>query len=100
MVLPGWLRFMRIVVEIDDDLFDQQAHDPLFGACVGLDGVPNPRQAAGQAQQGLAIHPPQRLEPGVQPGNASFESGDTLERGVPSGLQLARDMPLGWSTWS
>ena len=63
--------FMGCVVEIDDDLLDQQAHDPLLGAGVGLDGVPDPRQVAGQAQQGLAIDPRPRLELGVQPGDAS-----------------------------
>ena len=36
-----------------------------------------------------------RLELGVQPGEATLESGDVLKRGVPSGLQLPRDMPLG-----
>ncbi len=35
--------FVGFVVEIDDDLFDQQAHDPLFGAGIGLECVPDPR---------------------------------------------------------
>lgn len=86
---------MRFVVEIDNDLFDQQAHDPLLGAGVGLDCVPNTRQVASQAQQGLAIDRGPCLELVVQPSGAPLESGDTLERGVPSGLQLARDVPLG-----
>jgi hypothetical protein len=87
--------FMRLIVEIDDDLLDQQAHDPLLGAGVGPDGIPDPGQVASQPQQGLAIDPRPCLELVSQPCCASFESGNTLERCVPSRLQLARDMPLG-----
>ena len=43
----------------------------------------------------LALYPRPSLELSVQPGDALLESGDTLERGVPAGLQLARDVPLG-----
>jgi hypothetical protein len=72
--------FMRIVVEIDDDLFDQQAHDPLLGAGVGLDGVPDHRQVAGQTQQSLAIDP--------RPRTAPISGGDDVG-GIPGPTSVA-----------
>jgi hypothetical protein len=54
--------FVGFVVEIDDDLFDQQAHDPLFGAGVGLDRVPDPWQVVGKTQQAVTVDPRPCLE--------------------------------------
>jgi hypothetical protein len=88
------------VVEIDDDLFDQQAHDALFGAGIGLECVPDPRQVLGETQQGVAVDPRPRLDLVVQPGNASLQSRAALEGRVPARLELARDVPLGRSTCS
>ena len=92
---------MGFIVEIEDDLFDQQAHDPLFGAGVGLDRVPDPRQVVGETQQGVTVDLRPCLELIVQPGNAPLQSGGTLElrrargwRKPPDGVVVSR--PSKW----
>lgn len=48
-------RLVRHVIEIDDDLLDQQPHQPLLGASVGVDGVPDGRQVVGETEQRISI---------------------------------------------
>lgn len=94
-------RLVRHVVEIDDDLLDQQPHQPLLGARVGPDGVADGRPEGGQvmreAEQRVTINP----WPGgylvVQQHHAPFVCRNTLERRVPSCLQFACDVTLGGS---
>ena len=86
---------MSLVIEIDDDLFDQQAHDPLFGASISVECVPDPRQIMSETQQSITIDLWPGLDLFIQPADTSLQNGNTLERRVPARFQLARDVALG-----
>ena len=75
--------FVGFVVEIDDDFFDQQAHDALFGPrirCCGIaDPWPDPWQIVGEPQQGFAVDPRPRLQLVAQARQPGLDDGDALQ---------------------